>query len=161
LKANIGIQRYASYLSDPDSGAFGAIIAMPKIVSPWKSFALGILCVGIYAVLQFSLSAFISELPTWINQSLVFCLLLSPLAFIPFVERMSSILVASIGSASTILIIISISTLFQDEFSSTDWRGVAMLIGVLMGVSIFFACPIVYCRNRKHIASEQSDPAAP
>jgi hypothetical protein len=130
-----------------------------KINSPWKSLGLGILCVGLYSILQYSLSMAVPNPPNWIKLGLYILFLLSPLAFIPFVDRMSLVLVASLGSASTLLILISISTLFQNEYSSTDWRGVAIVISTLMGVSIFLASPIVYFRNRTHVASEQINPA--
>ena len=130
---------------------------MLKIISPWKSIALGISYLAAWVTLQAIVSPFVPETSSWPRYSFQVLLLLAPVVFVPFVGRVSCMFLASLGTVSGLFIVILTDFFFQGEYSSTDWRGIGLLIGIILGVSIFLAWPILHLQNRKLIASEHSN----
>ena len=134
---------------------------MPRIASPWKSFGLGVLFVVFLQVAQVVISGLVPDESSWPRYCLPLLLMLSPIAFIPFVDRLSAMFFASLGTALTLFFgVLLYSFFFLSEYESTDWSGVTIMICVLLGVSLFLACPIVHLSCRRRTASESGSRGA-
>ncbi len=80
-------------------------------------------------------------------------LLLGPVIFVPLVCRAAALFLASLGAALTLFATCVVLSLFQDKYSSMDWRGLAIVVGIMFGVSVFVAWPILYLTGRRKLAA--------